>query len=211
VAVLANRRRAQRWYDVASVGYDAVTGPVFWPLGLQRDLLADLDLAGKRVLDVGCGTGRTARLLATAGATVVGVDQSDPQIRRASRRTSDGVDCLQGDAHALPFADGSFDAVVSVGAVLYFPDPEAALTEARRVTRPGGRILVAGFNDPTGLPTTQVEAWWRMTTGALFETFDDRTAGQLFRSAGWSAVESREVGPTWHPRLAIATTATRQE
>ncbi len=100
---------------------------------------------GRRVLDVGCGTG-AATLAAAArvspGGAVVGLDASAEMLAVASRKRAE-VEWREGRAEALPFPADSFDAVISQFALMLFDDAVAALREMRRVSRPGGRIAVA--------------------------------------------------------------------
>ncbi|POM23146.1 Demethylmenaquinone methyltransferase [Actinomadura rubteroloni] len=123
-------------------------------LGRARSLrAATLDAAGVRpgddVLDVGCATGpltRAARAAVGPDARVTGLDASEEMLTRARAR-ADGVDFVHGRAQRLPFAPASFDVVV-LSLVLHYLDREqaaAALAEARRVLRPGGRAVVVDF------------------------------------------------------------------
>jgi SAM-dependent methyltransferase len=98
------------------------------------DLVADAE----RVLDVGCGPGTDAADLGRA--RVVGLDPSRVMCRAAAGR---GVRVCRGDAHALPFTDDAFDASRADRVVQHLIDPEAALGELVRVTRRGGRVVVA--------------------------------------------------------------------
>jgi SAM-dependent methyltransferase len=103
-------------------------------------------MPGERVLDVACGTGNAALLAAAAGAAVTGLDASDRLIEVARARAATvttGARFLVGDAQDLPFADGAFDAVLSVFGVIFAPDARRALAEIVRVLRPGGRALVS--------------------------------------------------------------------
>src|SRR5262245_37788137 len=98
-----------------------------------------------RVLDVGCGTGVLARTAAdrvAAESQVTGLDRNAGMLAVA-RRLRPQIDWRQGDATNLPFADESFDVVMSQFALMYFPDRIAALKEMARVLRPGGRLVIA--------------------------------------------------------------------
>lgn len=93
-----------------------------------------------QVLDLGCGTGTAGAAFQRAGASVTGVDLSLACLEVAKTRLSNAVRC---DALDLPFADQSFDAVVSRGALHHFPDPKGSLKEMFRVMKPGARALLA--------------------------------------------------------------------
>jgi len=110
---------------------------------------------GQRVLDVGCGTGYFARLLAQAvgrDGLVVGVDPSTTMISYASRKTRHASNCRfqVGTAEALEFPAEHFDVVVSSLVMHHLPEDlrVAALREMWRVLRPGGRLLVAEAQTP---------------------------------------------------------------
>jgi SAM-dependent methyltransferase len=104
---------------------------------------------GRRVLDVGCGTGLDVRALAprvAPGGEVVGVDSSASAVDTARRRSGElGQACRYevADAARLPFADGTFDATRCDRTLQHVPDPQAAVAEMTRVTAPGGVVLVS--------------------------------------------------------------------
>lgn len=106
-------------------------------------------LAGEplgRMLDIGTGTGRIAQLMSPAAAHVTAIDKSAEMLRIARARLqdlpADGLDLVHGDFTALPFAQGRFDTVLFHHVLHFAQDPAAALAEAARVTRAGGRIAV---------------------------------------------------------------------
>ena len=103
---------------------------------------------GARVLDVACGTGNLAVPAARAGAAVTGVDIAANLLEQArARAAAEGLSIRfdEGDAEALPYADASFDEVVTMFGAMFAPRPELAAAELVRVCRPGGRIAMANW------------------------------------------------------------------
>lgn len=109
------------------------------------------DVAGMRVLDLGCGEGRFARMLTRRGADAVGLDPIDALILAGSERQPGGR-FVRANAERLPFAPGSFDIIVSYLSMIDIRDFRAAISESARVLRPGGRLVVAnlGFVTASG-------------------------------------------------------------
>jgi len=106
-----------------------------------------LDLQpGERVLDLAAGTAVSTVELARSGAWCVAADFSLGMLRAGARRD---VPRVAADALALPFADASFDAVTISFGLRNVADPDRALAELARVTRPGGRLVVCEFARPT--------------------------------------------------------------
>jgi len=102
---------------------------------------------GQRCLDLAAGTGVSTGELARSGAYLVGADLSLGMLG-VGRRTRPDTVLLAGDAVALPFADGAFDAVTISFGLRNVVNPLAALKEMARVTRPGGRLVVCEFSAP---------------------------------------------------------------
>ena len=103
--------------------------------------MAREQLAGARaVLDVGTGEGQLARMAATLGAHVTGLDPSRAQLA-AARERGGGPAYVRGEAGRLPFRDGAFDAVVACLVFEHIDDAEEAIGEAARVLAPGGRFV----------------------------------------------------------------------
>lgn len=100
-------------------------------------------LRGKRLLEVGCGTGLVLAKLAPHAASVVGVDLSPGMLALARER---GLQVHEGSATALPFDDASFDVVCSFKVLAHVPDIEAALREVARVLKPGGVAVLEFYN-----------------------------------------------------------------
>jgi ubiquinone/menaquinone biosynthesis C-methylase UbiE len=109
---------------------------------LIEKVVREAGLAGRRVLDIGCGTGRLAEILAKQhGARVSGVDPSPEMLEVAQRRRIPGLELVQGRAEELPFADGQFERAVMT-LVVQHVDRKRAFAEAVRVLAPGGRFAV---------------------------------------------------------------------
>lgn len=102
-----------------------------------------------RLLDIGTGTGRMAELFAERAERIVALDKSLAMLRIARAKLqhlpTDRVELVQGDFTSLPFAPASFDTVLFHQVLHFAQNPDAALKEAARVTRPGGRIAIVDF------------------------------------------------------------------
>jgi demethylmenaquinone methyltransferase / 2-methoxy-6-polyprenyl-1,4-benzoquinol methylase len=151
-------------FDRIAPVYDAMNRAM--TAGLDRRWRAEtaraVVLPGDRVLDACCGTGDLAiaslRLVGSTGR-VTGLDFSEGMLERA-RAKSDGVEWIPGDALALPFADGSFDAATVGFGVRNLDDLDAGLRELRRVLRPGGRVGILEITRPRGLLRPFYKLWF---------------------------------------------------
>ena len=222
-SVRANRR----WWDAAAPAYLAEHGSdlgdvdfLWCPEGL-REAGAHLlgDVAGRRVLEIGCGSAPCSRWLRTAGARPVALDLSGGMLARAAelnRSSGVTVPLLQADAGALPLADASVDLACSAyGGLPFVADAQAVLAEVRRVLRPGGRF-VASVNHPMRWPFPDspdpedlriVSSYFDRTpyvevddTGAVSYVEHHRTVGDWVRSVvGAGLVVEDMVEPEWTP------------
>ena len=103
---------------------------------------------GTRVLDVACGSGNLSIPAARAGAIVTGIDIAPNLLETARERAlAEGLDIKfdEGDAEQLPYADASFDVVVTMFGAMFAPQPDRTTAELLRVCRPGGRIAMANW------------------------------------------------------------------
>lgn len=144
-------RASRAWWDRQAPGYYAEHGEflgdadfLWGPEGLRESTARLLgDIAGRDVLEIGCGGAQCARWLTTRGANAVASDVSAGQLTQAARlnaRTGIPVPLVQADAQRLPFAAESFDVVCAAyGAVPFVADSAGLMREAARVLRPGGR------------------------------------------------------------------------
>ncbi|RZS82852.1 methyltransferase family protein [Motilibacter rhizosphaerae] len=146
--VLANRS----WWDAAAAGYQEEHGAflgdadfVWGPEGLREaDARLLGDVAGRRALEIGAGAAQCARWLTGQGAHAVASDLSGAQLgaaRELDELHGTALPLVQADAGRMPFADASFDLVVSAyGALPFVADSAGVVREAARVLRPGGRF-----------------------------------------------------------------------
>ena len=155
---------------------------------------------GARVLDVGCGIGGDVRGIAQlVGRTgrVVGLDFTEAFVAEARQQSADHptIEYRQGDAHALPFPDASFDAARSERVFQHLADPRTALAEMRRVTRPGGRVVVTEPDWDTlvlDLPdhvtlARKIRSFW--TDSAARHGRMGRELPRLFREGGFQQID----------------------
>ena len=165
---------------------------------------------GDHVLDACCGTGDLAVEAERHGGRVVGLDFSEKMLERA-RRKSGAIEWVQGDALALPFADGEFDAATVGFGVRNLADLEGGLRELARVLKPGGKIGVLEITRPSGLLRPFFRLWFdvlvpfagRVLPGGQAYTYlpasvrrfpgpDDLSA--LLEAAGFENVQYRLLG-----------------
>ena len=161
---------------------------------------------GMRVLDLAAGTGTSSVEYAADGAEVVACDFSTGMVAEGRRRHP-GIAFVAGDATALPFADSSFDAVTISYGLRNVQDTVGALKEMARVTRPGGRLVVAEFSTPARRPLRSVYRFYLGTAlpaaarlvssdteayDYLAETIlawpDQEGLAALMQQAGWRGV-----------------------
>ncbi len=166
-------------YDGHAEWYDSWNKP-----NVERNASDVLELLGPGdglCLDVGCGSGLYFDVLANAGCTVVGLDRSADQLRIAQGRSRQIV---QGDAAALPFADGAFPTVATMWISTDVDDFAVVLAEAARVLTPGGLLVFYGAHPCFNGPHIQ----WMDDGGVL--------AHPTYRLAGW-----HQEAPWWGPHV----------
>lgn len=145
-AVLASRAADQNWADSVAGDMERHYSPGRTWEALARSALPLLETGD--VLDIASGDGVLAELLAPHAHRYVCVDASPRVVAAAAERLRKfrNVEVREGDMHALPFADGSFDLVVLMHALTYADKPAQAVADAARVLRPGGRLLLSSLD-----------------------------------------------------------------
>ncbi|WP_257793734.1 demethylmenaquinone methyltransferase [Microbacterium sp. JZ31] len=169
---------------------------------------------GERILDLAAGTGASSISLARSGAHVVAADFSPGMIAEGRRRHGDvrNLEFVEADATALPFDDAEFDAVTMSFGLRNVKQPQRALAELLRVTKPGGRLVICEFSHP---PRPAVRGLYRFYNDRILPRLaravssnteaydylnesikdwpDQRTLSSWIRDAGWTDVAYRDL------------------
>ncbi|WDG19736.1 class I SAM-dependent methyltransferase [Microbacterium sp. Clip185] len=204
-------------FDEVAAGYDRTNTVLslgndrLWRVAATR---AIAPRAGQRILDLAAGTGASAVALARSGADVVAADFSPGMIAEGVKRHGHIMNLTfqEADATALPFEDASFDTVTISFGLRNVNDPHAALAEMRRVTKPGGRLVVCEFSHPPHPLFAGLYRFYndrvlpivarRVSSNAdaydyLNESIkdwpDQRTLSAWIRDAGWVDVAHRDL------------------
>lgn len=194
--------RAADWADIQEGQCRAAYVAVFDHLNIGP---------GVSHLDAGCGSGIAAQIAAERGASVSGLDATENLISIANTRVPDG-NFLVGDLESLPFPDDNFDVITGFNAFQYAGDSRAALAEAKRVAKPGARIVIMTWGLPDGMEAASILAALKPLLpppppGAPgpFALSDESALRSFAEDAGLSPAEILDVESPWHyPDLATA-------
>lgn len=210
-------QRVSGMFDQVAAAYDRTNSVLslgndrFWRVATLKAVAPQ---RGERILDLAAGTGTSSMAFVPSGAQVVAADFSQGMIAEGRRRHGDvpNLEFVQADATDLPFADGEFDAVTMSFGLRNVNDPRRALRELRRVTRPGGRIVVCEFSHP---PSPVFNGLYRFYNGRVLplvakavssnaEAYDylnesirdwpdQPTLARWMRDSGWDDVAYRNL------------------
>ncbi|WP_460775867.1 demethylmenaquinone methyltransferase [Microbacterium sp. GXF7504] len=209
--------RVSGMFDQVAAAYDrtntvlSLGNDKLWRVATTR---AVAPRPGERILDLAAGTGASSVALARSGAEIVAADFSPGMIAEGTRRHGHipNVTFQQADATALPFEDDTFDAVTISFGLRNVSDPDLALREMLRVTKPGGRIVVCEFSHPQQplfnrvyrfyndrvLPivargvSSNAEAYDYLNE-SIKDWPDQATLAGRLRAAGWTGVAYRDL------------------
>lgn len=164
-------------------------------------------------LDVGCGSGLAAQLAAGRGARVSGLDAAENLLKIARLRVPNG-EFHAGDLEELPFASHAFDVVTGFNSFQYAASPDVALSEAKRVARPGGSVVIVTWGRPEGMEAAVLVGTLKFfvpppPSGAPgpFALSDERALREFAVKANLQAVEVVDIESPW--RYADLSTALR--
>jgi ubiquinone/menaquinone biosynthesis C-methylase UbiE len=180
------------------------------------------DVKSKRVLEVACGRGGFAKLLASRGAIMCGADFSGTALQAGARKSGTNgqrsvhLDFAQADAQQLPFASESFDVIISCETIEHLLDPQAALKEMARICRPGGFLYLTTPNyvNATGLYYLYARGRKAKSTPGADQPFDRvflfPEIRRLVRQGGWNILRSDGTVhqfPVWRGHNPVAISA----
>jgi ubiquinone/menaquinone biosynthesis C-methylase UbiE len=188
--ILVERRsRSTEFFSSAVAEWDAMRRELF---GAQAEVLPLLALLDETwvVGDLGCGTGPISEALAPFVGRVIAVDASDAMIEVARGRLAEAinVELRSGQLEDLPIAEEQLDIALLILVLHHVVDPARVLAEARRVLKPGGRLLVVDM-----MPHAHDE--YRETMGHLWQGFSKRQLAEWFEAAGFGAMDYVPLPP----------------
>ena len=181
--VLARRQsKSQEFFESTAGQWDKLRADLFGAASHFQALPALVDERWT-VGDLGCGTGQVASALAPFVARVIAVDRSGEMLQAARRRLRDlpTAEVRRGELEALPIADGELDAATLLLVLHHLPDPSAALSEAHRSLKAGGRLVIADM-----LPHDREE--YRQQMGHVWLGFSEDQTQRLLTAAGFDRI-----------------------
>ncbi len=199
-----DRKDNKTYYNEFSTGYENERAKRYHRFLDESELrIARPYVEGKRVLEVGCGTGLVLEPLARIASSAVGIDLSEGMLQKARER---GLTVHQASATALPFSDNSFDTVLSFKVLAHIEEIRQAVSEAVRVTRPGGHLVLEFYNKHSirslvkALKPAHAVAS-ATTDEQVYTRYDSLDEIRSYLPAGCSVVEVtgiRCLAPTYH-------------
>jgi ArsR family transcriptional regulator len=188
--ILAHRRtKSQKFFSSSAGQWDRLRVELF---GKRADLAGLLGLLDDSwiVGDLGCGTGQLTESIAPFVQRVIAVDDSSAMLSAARRRLASmsNVDVRSGRLESLPIDDGSLDAALLFLVLHYVPEPEAAIMEAARALKPGGRLLIVDM-----MPHDREDLSHEM--GHIWRGFPEEQIQSLYKAAGFSSARYHPLPP----------------
>lgn len=210
-------QRVSGMFDQVAAGYDRTNtvmtfgNDALWRAATTR---AVAPRRGERILDLAAGTASSSASLAASGADIVAADFSPGMLAEGRRRhgSLENLSFVEADAMNLPFADDEFDAVTMSYGLRNVQQPQKALAELLRVTKPGGRLVINEFSTPPGAMFRGLYRFYNAqllprvarlagTNGDAYDYLnesirdwpDQKKLSAWIREAGWTSVEYRNL------------------
>jgi ArsR family transcriptional regulator len=189
VALADRRTKSQEFFSSSAGQWDRVRDELFGDR-FHLGALAALAEGEWTVGDLGCGTGTVSAALAPFVARVVAVDGSGAMLQAAKKRLQgfDNIDLRRGELESLPIDDARLDAATLMLVLHHVPEPERALSEASRVLKPGGRVLLVDM-----LPHDRES--YRQQMGHVWLGFSDEHVRRLLAGTGFEDVRIVSLPP----------------
>jgi ubiquinone/menaquinone biosynthesis C-methylase UbiE len=199
-------RSLEKEYQTLAQTYDRRWG-AYVDRSLQ-ETLQRLELAsGARVLDIGCGTGELLRRLRALEPSLIlhGVDPSAAMLNEAQIKLAGAANLAQAPAERLPFADASFDLAACTSILHYLPEPRQALTEIKRVLKPGGRLALTDWCHDY-LACRLLGTWLRLLKRPCTRIYGITDCRSLLEREGFQVIQldRYKISPVWGLMTAIA-------
>jgi ubiquinone/menaquinone biosynthesis C-methylase UbiE len=182
-SVLARRQTASQEFFASAAGrWDKLREDLFGRASYLQALVGLVD-EGWTIGDLGCGTGQVTAALAPFVTKVLAIDRSGEMLQAARRRLKDcrNVEIRRGELESLPISDATLDAATLLLVLHHLPDPAEVLSEAARVVKPGGRLLICDM-----LPHDHEE--YRQQMGHVWLGFSEEQVRRLLTVAGFKKV-----------------------
>jgi ArsR family transcriptional regulator len=188
-ALAARRTKSQEFFSSSAGQWDRVRDELFGDRFHLSALTAFLD-SSWTIGDLGCGTGQVSAALAPFVAHVIGVDGSTAMLQAARKRLADleNVDLRRGELESLPIEDAQLDAATLMLVLHHLPEPERALSEALRVLKPGGRLLIVDM-----LPHDREH--YRQQLGHVWLGFSDEQMRRMLEAIGFAGIKHTPLTP----------------
>ncbi|MBT4521319.1 MAG: methyltransferase domain-containing protein [Halieaceae bacterium] len=174
--------------------------------GNIANLVENLEVRDRRILDIGCGIGGPAFVLASKyGAQVVGIDIEKQLVDQARRRAeelgvSSNCEFVAVDPGPMPFPDNSFDVVLSTGVIMQIDNKTEIFEEALRVLKPGGVFTCYDWMKPEGEYSDDMRYWFKMERLTYsMKTFQEYEV--MLKTAGFTAVEMTDRSEWYRQRV----------
>jgi ubiquinone/menaquinone biosynthesis C-methylase UbiE len=171
----------------------------FYVNATVQETMHRLDLSShERILDLGCGTGTLIqRLLHSAPEIeIVGIDPSAEMLNVARQKLPKSVELRVGSADSIPFANESFDLIISTNAFHYFRNPSQAIQEAKRVLKPNGHLVITDWCDDY-LTCRICDVFLRLFNRAHFRTYGVSECQTMLQDEGLTKVSIEKYKIDW--------------